>query len=362
MKVAIVYDRVNKWGGAERVILTLHEIFPEAPLYTSVYDPKLAPWASVFPKVIPSFLNKFEFLRDKHEILAPLMPFAFESFNFDQYDLVISATSEAAKGIITKPETLHLCYCLTPTRYLWSHYGTYFKETVFQKIAGPIVSYLKIWDRIAAQRPDVMIAISQIVQKRIKKFYGRESEIIYPPLNIEKFVLKNLISKDYYLVVSRLVRYKRIDLVVAAFNELRYPLIIVGSGREEGKLRQMAGKNIEFKSRLTDTELSIYYQKALGLVFAGEEDFGLVMAEATALGTPVISYKKGGSLDIIDEGRNGIFFEYQTKESIIKAVKKFKNMKFDRNVVQKKAEKFSSLKFKKKFLQLVSQFVKNKKI
>src|SRR3990167_9737624 len=166
MKVALVYDRVNKWGGAERVLLALHKIFPDAPLYTSVYDKDKAPWAKVF-SVKTSFLQNFPFASGNHEYYAPLMPLAFESFTFDEYDLVISVTSEAAKGIITKPGTLHICYCLTPTRYLWSHFNLYFENPILKFISSPVASYLKTWDRIAAQRPDVMIAISDTVRKRI---------------------------------------------------------------------------------------------------------------------------------------------------------------------------------------------------
>lgn len=184
MKVAIVYDRVNKWGGAERVLLVLHEMFPDAPLYTSVYDEKRAPWTKVFPQVYSSFLQKIPFAKGNHEFLAPLMPIAFEQFDFGKYDLVISVTSESAKGIITRPGTFHLCYCLTPTRYLWSGYEEYFKNPILRFISKPVISYLKSWDKIAASRPDKIIAISTEVQKRIKKYYGRESEIIYPPCEI----------------------------------------------------------------------------------------------------------------------------------------------------------------------------------
>jgi hypothetical protein len=181
MKVAIVYDRVNKWGGAERVLLTLHEMFPEAPLYTSVYDPKGAHWAKAFPKIYTSFLQKFFLAKSNHEFYALLLPMAFESFNFDKYDLVISVTSEAAKGIITKPGTRHICYCLTPTRYLWSGYEEYFENRILRFVTKPFVNYLRKWDEIVAQRPDEIIAISTAVQERIKKYYNRESKIVFPP-------------------------------------------------------------------------------------------------------------------------------------------------------------------------------------
>jgi hypothetical protein len=184
MKVALVYDRVNKWGGAERVLLTLHEMFPDAPLYTSVYDEDRAPWARVFPRIYTSFLQKIPFAKSIHEFLGTLMPMAFELFNFDEYDLVISVTSEAAKGIITKPGTKHVCYMLTPTRYLWSHYDLYFRNPLLRFISKPFVSYLRTWDKMAALRPDKIIAISSEVKRRIKKYYKLESEIVYPPCKI----------------------------------------------------------------------------------------------------------------------------------------------------------------------------------
>src|SRR4030042_2758593 len=175
MKVALVYDRVNKWGGAEKVLLVLHELFPRAPLFTSIYDQKKANWAKIFPKVIPSFMQKIPYFHDKHELLGTFMPGVFEGFNFDKYDLVISVTSEAAKGIITRPGTLHLCYCLTPTRYLWNSYHIYFpKGTLLRLLAEPAVGYLRKWEKVGAKRPDSIIAISSVVKKRIKKYYGRD--------------------------------------------------------------------------------------------------------------------------------------------------------------------------------------------
>ena len=179
-KVALVYDRVNKWGGAERVLLTLHEMFPEAPLYTSVYNPETAKWAEVFPKVYTSFLQNIPFAKTHHEWFALLMPLAFEQFNFSQYDLVISVTSEFAKNIITSVNTKYICYCLTPTRYLWSGYDVYFRNRYFKSIATPIINYLKKIDKLGAERPDVMVAISTEVQRRVKKYYGREAKIIFP--------------------------------------------------------------------------------------------------------------------------------------------------------------------------------------
>lgn len=391
MKVALVYDRVNKWGGAERVLLALHKIFPDAPLYTSVYDKKKAPWANVF-KIKTSFLQNFPFASGNHEYYALLMPLSFESFTFDEYDLVISVTSEAAKGIITKPQTKHICYCLTPTRYLWSGYDEYFKNPILRFISRPVVSYLRFWDKIATQRPDSLIAISREVQKRIKKYYGRESKIIYPPLilnaevahksfrvhNAGKVSLSkqnadganahsenfassprsdsqsSIVNGKYFLIVSRLVPYKKIDLAVKVFNKLGLPLKIVGTGVEKNKLKRAAKANIEFLDYLTDKELVEYYKECQALIFPQEEDFGLTILEAQSFGRPVIALKKGGALDTVTDGKTGIFFEVQSKKSLKGAILKFQKMNFDPEDSIKNAEKFSFEEFKTKLEKEIS--------
>lgn len=362
MKTAIVYDRVNKFGGAERVLLALNQIYPDAPLFTAVYSPDKASWAKVFPKVIPSWLQKIPFSSDRHEHLPYLMPLAFESFDFDEYDLVISVTSEAAKGIITKPSTKHICYCLTPTRYLWSHYEFYFDKPpasfsvypFMKTLSKPIVSYYRNWDKVAAYRPDKMIAISTAVKKRIKKYYQRDSEVIFPPVEIEKFVSSKKVKKqNYYLFVSRLVPYKRPDLAIEAFNQLGLPLIVIGDGSEKRKLKEMAQPNISFISNLTDKKLAGYYQRARGFIFPQEEDFGIVALEAQAAGTPVIAFKAGGALDTIIEGKTGIFFDKQDSQTLIKAVKKFDKMKFDKKYLLENAKKYSKEIFKNEFKKFV---------
>ncbi len=356
MKTALVYDRVNKWGGAERVLLALHEIFPDAPLYTSVYDSKRASWAAVFPKVYSSFLQKIPFASTNHELLAPLMPIAFESFNLDEFDLVISVTSEAAKGIITKPCTKHICYCLTPTRYLWSHYETYFKGSTFKGVTWPVVDHLKRWDRIASQRPDVMIAISTEVQNRIKKYYDRDSEIIFPPVDtLDTTPLRSGVvnEENFFLVVSRLVPYKKVDLAIAAFNKMGVPLVIVGTGSEEGKLKRMAKENIKFVGQLTYGELAVYYKRCVALIMPQEEDFGIVAVEAQLAGTPVIAYKRGGVLDTVKDGVTGIFFPEPTVDSLVDAIKRFEKMKFKPEDCINQARKFSKERFQKEFGKLI---------
>jgi glycosyltransferase involved in cell wall biosynthesis len=389
MKIALVYDRVNKIGGAERVLETLHEIWPQAPLYTAVYNPETAPWAKKF-QVIPSFLNKWPLAKKYHEAYPWLTPLAFESFDFSSFDVVISVTSADAKGIITKPSTFHLCYCLTPTRYLWSGYEEYFRNGCFRFLSKPVVNYLRNWDKVAAQRPDEYVAISKNVQARIKKYYGRESVVIYPPVvltevarrnfdsasdslakertllneghrrsqceasqNLSGSPRANVASRSYFLIVSRLVPYKRVDIVVKAFNQLGLPLKIIGTGSEMVSLKNLAKFNIEFLGQLTDKDLLSYYQNCRALIFPQEEDFGLVPLEAQACGKPVIAFKGGGALETVIETKTGTFFYPQTPKALIKKLKEFKINDYRPEDCRKNAEKFNKELFKKKFKQLV---------
>lgn len=370
MKVALVYDRVNKWGGAERVLLALRKIFPDAPLYTSVYNPKAASWAQSFT-IITSFLQRFLGSRAMHEALPYLMPQAFEGFTFDQYDVVISLTSEAAKGIITKPHTKHLCYCLTPTRYLWSGFDEYFKNPLFRFIASPIVGYLKVWDQMAARRPDLIAAISQEVRHRIKTYYNLDSHVLYPPVSLgekKKMPLSwhdEPFDKGYYVIVSRFVPYKKVRLAIEACNALRLPLKIIGTGSEEEALKSIAGPTIEFVGTLTDDAIMRYYTGCNALLFPGIEDFGLTIVEAQKFGRPVIAYKGGGALETIVEGKTGYFFYPQTKSALVKALKEFiafnhglTRKEFERRYdkrCKKNAERFSFETFKKEILALIRE-------
>lgn len=351
MKAAIVYDRVNKWGGAERVLLALHRIFPKAVLFTSVYDPKKAPWAKVFPEVHTSFLQKFALARNNHEFLAPLMPFAFKSFDFSEFDLVISVTSEFAKNIRTSGKTIHICYCLTPTRYLWSHRDLYFRNRLLRFFAWPAVWFLKILDLRSSKNPDKMIAISTEVKKRIKKYYGRNSEIVFPPVKIS---LAGPSNPKYYLLVSRLdYGYKKVDLAIEAFNKLNYPLWIVGTGREEGRLRKLAGKNIKFTGRVAEKDLKNIYKNAKALIMPQEEDFGIVAVEAQGLGVPVIAFGRGGASDTVINDKTGILFPNQSVESLCGAVLQFETMRFKRDNLQKNAKRFSDEKFRSEFVKII---------
>lgn len=340
MKVALVYDRVNKWGGAERVLLALHELFPEAPLYTSVYNAESSSWAKVF-RIIPSFLQQMPLAKKSHELYPLFMPGAFESFQFDEYDLVISVTSEAAKGIITKPHTLHLCYCLTPTRYLWSGYQEYFTTKFSRLLAFPGISYLKKWEKVGSTRPDAYIAISTEVQERIRNYYDRSATLIHPPVSLVGEKKKFGKRKDYYLVVSRLVSYKRIDLAIRACNQLNKKLVIVGSGSQEKKLRSIAGPTITFVGAVSEQELKEYYATCKAFLFPGREDFGITMVEAMSYGAPVIAYGQGGAKDIVLPNRTGILFDEQNVESLVQALNQFGKMSFNQEVLTTQAALFS---------------------
>jgi len=370
-KVAIVYDRVNKWGGAERVLLALHEIYPKAVLFTSVYDSAGAPWARVFPEIKTSFLQKLPFVKSNHEFLGALMPIVFESFDFSGFDIVISVTSEAAKGIITKPGTLHICYCLTPTRYLWSSRKFYFDNPpskfdfipFFNFFSKPLIEYLRGWDKVASQRPDRMIAISTEVRRRITKFYQRDSEIIFPPVSLasesrsEKEAKKD---KGYFLIVNRLIPYKKVDLAIKVFNKLKLPLYIVGTGSEEFKLKLMSGKNIKFFGQVSDSQLEELYMGAKALIMPQKEDFGIVSLEAQSYGVPVIAYGKGGALDTVISGKTGLFFNRQTVESLEAAITEFENTKFKADNLKTNAKRFSKEIFKKEFARIVENDIKQR--
>ena len=356
MKVALVYDRVNKWGGAERVLLALRQLYPDAPLYTSVYNPQNASWAKQF-EIKTSFLQGIWGASTRNELLGTLMPIAFETFSFDEFDLVISITSEAAKGIITKPGTCHISYLLTPTRYLWSGYDVYFRNRIFRTLSYPFVSYLRNWDVVASKRPDYLFAISKEVQNRIKKYYKRQSEVIYPPV-FSKEDKKNVAGKKYFLLVSRLSKatfYKRVDMVIEAFNQNKLPLKVVGTGSSLNFFKKRARSNIEFLGEVSDDALSELYEGAYSLIFPSNEDFGLVVVEAMSHGTPVIAFKGGGALETVTPGITGEFFDRQDSNSLNHLLKSFDWTRYNVKTIKTSAQRFSLQTFKKEFANLVNQ-------
>lgn len=355
MKVALVYDRINKFGGAERVLLALHKLFPNAPLYTSVYDPQKAPWAKVF-EIRTSFLQKLPIPKSAHEYYPFLMGFAFESFNFDEFDLVISVTHEFAKGIITKPNTKHICYCLNPVGYLWDSHDDYFysKPQWFKKITKPLILGMRFYDKHISHRPDEYLTISKTVQERIKRIYGRESEVIYPPVQFPNSKHQTP-TDNFFLIVSRLVPQKRIDIAVKAFNKLGLPLKIIGTGKEFKSLKNLSKKNIEFLGHLSDDEVSKYYLSCRAVIIPGEEDFNLVAVETQSFGKPVIAYGRGGVTETVKSGQTGWFFEKQTAKVLAETIKKVLPSihRIKPSDCKKQANKFSGDIFEKRFLDYV---------
>ena len=358
MKLALVYDRVNKWGGAERVLECLHQIWSDAPLYTAIYHPHTAPWAKDFD-VRPSFVNQLPWASTNHEWYFWLMPLAFETLDLSAYEIVLSVCSDFTKGVITKPNQLHLSYIFSPTRYLWLKPQEYrhWSRGLLKPLLPPVLSHLRRWDYLAAQRPDQILTISQTVKNQIKKYYHRDSEVIYPPVNTDFFKPINTDQQpnpdDYYLIVSRLVPHKNLQLAIKVFNQLKLPLKIVGTGRQEPSLRQLAGPNIEFLGKLTDLELLSYYQNCRALIFPGEESFGLTLVEAQAVGKPVIAWRQGGATEIIIDHTTGLFFNQPTVKDFQSAVNQFTKLHFNWRSCRQNALKFSQDKFNHHMKQTV---------
>ena len=331
MRVALVYDRLNKIGGAEQVLLAFHKLYPDADWYTSFWDPVTAPFSRAWR------VHSFRLLHTHHEWFPWLMPFIFESFDFSSYDLVISIGSAEAKGIITRPGTYHLHYCLTPIRYLYSHRDEYLSNPLYRFVA----KYLRRWDLVAATRPDTMIAISTQVKNRIQKYYHRDSEVIFPPVNTDRFrpSRPGLVGR-YFLVVSRLVPYKKIDVLIQAAGLAKVNLVIIGQGSEYTKLKALAGPTVSLLGHVPDDKLPGYYQHCLAYLQANEEDFGISMVEAQASGRPVIAYSRGGALDIVIPGKTGLLLPSNSVESFAKAMVEFDTMFFVPSDCRNNARRF----------------------
>jgi glycosyltransferase involved in cell wall biosynthesis len=359
MRVALVHDWLTNFAGAERVLVSLHELFPQAPIYTSVYCPEEFPQLAG-ADVRTSFLQKMPFARSRHQVFPLLRTVAFERFDLSDYDVVISSSHAEGKGVITPPQTLHICYCYTPIRYYWSGYHHYLRNprygilNPFIKLVMPyLANYLRIWDRCAADRVDLFVAISHHVAQRIKKYYRRDAQIIYPPVNTSWLKISTSID-DYFLLVGRLIPYKRADIVVKAFNKLGLPLKIVGTGSELQSLKDIAGPNIEFLGRVSDRDLGEMYSRCLALIFPQEEDFGIVPLEAMAAGRPVIAYRGGGALETVVDGETGVFFERQEDQSLIDVVRNFDPDRFDSRKLRKHAENFDVSVFKHRINSFVN--------
>lgn len=366
MKIALVHDQLNEFGGAERVLVALKKIFPQADIFTTVYTNKnLGPQGKIFQewKVYQSWFGKIPCLRNFYSPFRFLTPLIWESFDFSPYDLVISSSgSWMAKGIITKKPTVHIAYIHHPPRYLYGYetaieWQKYWPVKVYAYIVN---HFLRMWDYQSSQRPDFLIANSKETKKRIQKFYRREAWVIYPPVNIPKKLPQLLTSNSYYLTVSRLARAKHIDILIKAANKLKFPLKIVGTGRDEKYLRSMAGPTVEFFGNISDKKLEPLFLSAKAFLFASvDEEFGIAPVEAMGYGLPVIAYNSGGVPEYLSDGKNGFLFNELNEESLIKKINQFERLTKEKLLMMKKnarktAENFTFEKFRKNILKFVS--------
>jgi glycosyltransferase involved in cell wall biosynthesis len=353
MRVAITTDWLNSFGGAERVLIELHKMFPDAPIFTTVHDRRGLPAQMQDWDVRTSFLQRIPFMQSRHQPLLPLMPLAWEEFDFSEYDLVLTTNSACAKGVITRPGTLNLCYCYTPCRYIWDLYPEYTRGKRSRPFIAPVAHWLRLWDRLSADRVDHFVAISHEVAARVRRHYGREAEVIYPPVDVERITPSGAPPENFYLVVSRLVPYKRVDLAIAAANALSRRLLIVGDGSERRRLEAMAGPTVEFLGRRSDEEIADLYRRCRAFLFPGLEDFGIAPVEAQAAGRPVIAFAAGGALETVVDGKTGVLFTAQTPEALLLAIQRFEGMTLDPASCRRNAERFGAARFRARIQQVI---------
>lgn len=368
MKVALVHDYLTRMGGAERVLLELAKMWPEAPIYTFLYDQeKLGKYFPV-ERIQVSFLQKLpKWWRSRPKYLLPLMPIAPETFDLREFDVVISSSSAFGKGIITRPKTVHINYCHNPARFLWDYANEYLGQqnvgNARRLLAKLFMSYLRLWDKSASQRVDYFIANSRATASRISKFYRRESKIIYPPVflaNKDLMLADNNIveeKEDYFLIVSQLTSYKKIDIAIEAFNKLGLPLVIIGEGPQEEYLRSIAKPNIRLLGWRSDQETAEYYKNCYAFIFPGEDDFGIAPVEAMGWGKPVLAFNAGGARETLLPSMTGEFFEAQTPEVLADGVRRLRAnyKKYSPQVIRKRAEKFSTEIFKKEMMEFMKK-------
>lgn len=354
MKIALAHDWLVNYAGSEQLLFYLHKLYPEAPIFTTLYNhQKVQDFSSTL--IYSSWLQSLPGATNHHQSLIPLMPLAI-NWKTTDYDLIISDCSWAIKGITFKSPTKHLAIILTPTRYLWGFAGD---TRANHWLARPLIKYLKAWDQQAAKKPTQLVAISQTVKKRIKKIYHRESIVVYPPVEIERFAeganSRSPGQQEYFLSVGRLVSYKRIDLIIAAFNQLGWPLVIIGSGPEERKLKKMAGENITFLGNVDNQTRDLYLKHCRAFVFAADEDFGIGPVEAMACGRPVIALNLGGVTETVTEGISGLFFKDQTVKSLLKTCRDFEKESFSPKTIINSVQKFNSQRFISEIKDIVSE-------
>lgn len=359
MKIALVHDHLIQDGGAEKVLRVMQNIWPEAPTYALFFHKKNF-HDMADKKIHTSFIQNLPLARKKFQWFLPLMPTATESHNLSEYDIVVSSSSAFSKGVITQPGTKHICYCHTPTRYLWSDTHGYISELRapwwVKALLPPVLSHLRLWDKAAADRVDIFVANSKTVAERIKKYYSRDSIVVHPPVETEKFFISRE-PKKYFLVGGRLVHYKRYDLIIKTFNRLGLPLKIFGTGPIEATLKKTAKKNIEFLGRISDEERAKLYANCRAFLHPHEEDFGITAVEAMAAGRPVIAMRKGGATETVIEGVTGEFFDEQIWEELADHIIRFDETKYNPEVIKAHAENFGVERFKDQMKHLVKRVV-----
>lgn len=358
MRVALVHDYlVQGLRGAERVLMVLHEMWPQAPVYTLVYDaeamgPEFSDW-----DIRTSFIQRIPGGIKHYQKLIALMPAAVERLRLTGYDLIISDSSAWVKSARQRPDAIHICYCYSPARFLWHWSKEYIASlpTVAPAkwVARGMLPALRWWDKRTAQRPTHLIAISAAVRERIRSYWGRDAVIIHPPVDTSSFQPEDC-DEDYYLVVAALNPYKKVDLAVEAFNKLRKPLVVIGDGPMRAHIGRIAGPTITLRGKVTEEELRRYYARCRAFVMPQEEDFGLAPVEAMSAGRPVIAYAAGGALETVVDGETGVLFREQTVESLIQAVRQFESNYFDKARCRARAEEFDTQHFRKRFEAFVA--------
>ncbi|MFQ5480839.1 MAG: glycosyltransferase [Thermodesulfobacteriota bacterium] len=377
MKVALIHDWLTGMRGGERVLEAFCEVFPEADIFTLLYNPGSVSGVIENRSITTSFIQRLPLSKKHYPLYLPLFPMAVERFDLFGYDLVISLSHCVAKGVITSHDSVHISYIFTPMRYIWDRFHDYFGDRGSSRLKLALYSlaahYLRVWDVASAKRVDSYIAISDYVARRVEKYYSREAAVLYPPVDCERFSLSKTGPEDYYLIVSAFVPYKRLDIAVEAFNKLGGRLVIVGGGREEKKLKALAGPNIEFLGQVSDARVASLYRNCRALIFPGVEDFGITPLEAMASGRPVIAFAEGGVLETLcplfkkrglstqNKAPTGLFFYEQTPAAIIKAVNDFElhEKHFSPLAARERAERFSLETFKKNIKKMINEEYEN---
>lgn len=349
MRVALVHDWLNQLGGAENVLETLVEMFPSAPVYTSMYARHLMPGRYRAWDIRTTFMQQLPGIFTHHQLYLPLYPLAFGRLRLEGYDLILSNKSGFCHGVPAGEGTTHICYCLTPTRFLWQYDLYRAREAIGAGLSlalRPLIAALRRWDYAAAQRVHHFVAISTEIQERIRRFYGRESTLIYPPVDVERFRSVTAAAGDYFLAGGRLIPYKRTDLAVRACTTLGLKLLVFGDGRDRPALEKMAGPTVTFLGRVSDEKLAQLYAGARAFIFPGLEDFGIAPVEAQAAGRPVIALRGGGALDTVIPGQTGEFFAEASVEALQEVLARFDPAAYDPAACRANAERFSRARFK----------------